>query len=874
MSNMFYSCYSLEEVSDLSGLYTKNLIRIDGMFRYCKSLETLDLSGFYTSNLTYLQELFSGCTNLREITGISNWNTSNVTNMAYVFADCSSLVTLDLSGWSTANVTSIYEMFYNCRSLKTVNVSSRWNTDKMAGNWVFYGCNSIVGGNGTVFSSSKYDYRYAHVDEEGNPGYLTYKKVIRIVEVADSDDTNCELIKIDDNTWQYVFSDMAPGLQYYAWEDKMDDYKSVNMLGSGDFEYAKAENGAAAITNTTTINPPTFGSIQVTKNVLNKDGTDITSAADKAKDFLFTVTLNDADNNPVADNTMFSAVKSAGGEESEISVIFKDGAASFRLADDESLSIVDVPTGYSYSVTETADEEYDTTYSDSTGAVEADTASVAAFVNKKNYEDTEDEYVTVRVKNTVTSNVSIDPAEEFPYTIYIDNLKPDTYYSMIKNGEEVLFKSEPTGIAFIEMTLVNGEEMNFTIPVGARYIVTDLAGEYVASYNITDDGNINIIKRSGNFNTEERTDLSTEKETANAGEEILIEFTNKRYVVHDLTIVKNVVGTSEENDDQFVFSISLSGLTPGMILESTIGNRHRVENDGTLLIEGFSLKNGESAVIYDIPVGVDYIVTEGKSSYVASYVIMYGDTEFTSDANTAVQKALSTGDQQIPADYDPIVVFTNTKIACDITVSCMIDTTYGILLKDEYSKTEFEYDFTLDQTDVPEESRLTYNEIIVRYTKENTTGADEMTLAKLLGMDETAGNETVNSKSFTVVLHHEESFTITNLPLSASCMVEQKRMANYYASYTTKTNEGAVLQAESQKENALKDTVLDITNPEKVDNTDRDIRFIFLNVYEFVPYTLPDSGTEDIRPILTFMLFGMMSFAALYYVANRNKKTR
>ncbi len=900
MSYMFQNCTSLVTVSGLKDLDTRSLVNAEGMFSGCSSITSIDVSGWDTPSLTNISRVFGDCTSLTTISGIngwntskvssfsslfincsnlteldvSKWNTSSVTSCDYVFKDCSRLKALDLRGWNTANVTSMVYMFYNCNSLKTIEVSDMWNTDKVTSYYyMFYNCTALEGGDGTKFDSSKTGKEYAVIDEKDvKKGYLTYKEYIRIIEVDNSGNETCTLEKVDDKTWRYTFTGLTPGVKYYAWEDDIDKYTSINMISNKNFAYAEVANGIATITNTAD-DPPAYGSLKVTKDVKNKDGTDITSATDKAKDFLFTVKLTDAENGDLTGGLLLKAVKTSEGEDSDISVYFVNGSVSFRLADDEAITILDVPADYHYTVTETADEDYDSSSEGTAGIIEEDKTSSAAFTNTKNYEEIiEEDFVTFSLKNVVTGNVTIDSDEQFPYTIYLDNLKPDAYYSMIKNGEEVVFKSTSSGTAFIELGLTNGELVSLTVPVDSSYTIKDLAGDYVASYSITDSSGANNIKKSADFNTEENKELSTRAETADKGEEILVTFTNVRTVAHDLTIQKVVAGTaSDSTNDQFEFSVSLSGLTPGTVLTSTFG-RLRAENDGTLLVEGFSLRDGDSIVINDIPAGVHYDVTEGKSSYIASYVIKHGETESEPVANTTVQTALSTGDHQIPTEDDVVVVFTNTKTACDITITNMIDMTYGNLLKDEYSKTEFKYDITLSQSDVAEGSQLKYNEIIVKYTKENTTGADEMTLAELLGMTETQGNETFSSKDFTITLHHGESFTITNLSLDMTCMVEEQAMGSYIASYTTESNDGAVLQADLEKANAEKNTALDITIPEKVDAADRVIRFVFTNEYIFEPYVLPESGTNDIRPMLTILFSGMLAFAALYYAANRRKK--
>ncbi len=119
--------------------------------------------------------MFASCTGLTEL-DLSSFNTSNVTSMTYMFSGCTGLTKLDLSSFNTSNVTSMDYMFNRCTNLKTIYVGDNWSTSKVTNSTnMFYNCTSIVGGNGTTYSSSRTNKTYARVDKSGSPGYLTYK---------------------------------------------------------------------------------------------------------------------------------------------------------------------------------------------------------------------------------------------------------------------------------------------------------------------------------------------------------------------------------------------------------------------------------------------------------------------------------------------------------------------------------------------------------------------------------------------------------------------------------------------------------------------------------------------------------------------------
>jgi hypothetical protein len=72
----------------------------------------------------------------------------------------------------------MYNMFYGCTNLRTIYVGSGWSTAAVTSSSdMFFNCTSLVGGQGTTYSSSNpTDKTYAHIDGgPSNPGYFTAK---------------------------------------------------------------------------------------------------------------------------------------------------------------------------------------------------------------------------------------------------------------------------------------------------------------------------------------------------------------------------------------------------------------------------------------------------------------------------------------------------------------------------------------------------------------------------------------------------------------------------------------------------------------------------------------------------------------------------
>lgn len=187
MSNMFswtgvhsktFSIYGLESWD------TSNAINMGSMFEGTGQIATSwsigDLSKWNTRNVTEMDFMFSSAGENAaswSIGDLSNWNVSNVTTMNNMFSSAgykAEAFSLNLSNWDVSNVTNMASMFKNCKNLKTIYVSDLWNTSKVTSSTsMFTDCTALVGGNGTVYSSSYTDKAYARIDTAETPGYLT-----------------------------------------------------------------------------------------------------------------------------------------------------------------------------------------------------------------------------------------------------------------------------------------------------------------------------------------------------------------------------------------------------------------------------------------------------------------------------------------------------------------------------------------------------------------------------------------------------------------------------------------------------------------------------------------------------------------------------
>jgi surface protein len=178
MSSMFYISGTFSSIIiglvelDVSNFDTSNVTNMDSMFAGTKFLTSLDLSNFDTSNVTNMDNMFqmSGIVNL----DLSSFDISNVNSMNYMF-DTSRAQTLDLSSFDTSNNPSMLYMFHDAGLLQTIYVSDLFvpHSNNIS---MFFRNGSLVGGNGTHYSSSNLKSNYARIDsKEGRTRYFTRK---------------------------------------------------------------------------------------------------------------------------------------------------------------------------------------------------------------------------------------------------------------------------------------------------------------------------------------------------------------------------------------------------------------------------------------------------------------------------------------------------------------------------------------------------------------------------------------------------------------------------------------------------------------------------------------------------------------------------
>ena len=192
---------------------------------------------------------------------------------------------------------------------------------------------------------------------------------------------------------------------------------------------------------------------QETGDLTISKGVESDVTADKNQEFEFNVALTST---PAITHT-FNTNKAG------VTVEFKgnETAKPIMLKDGESLTIVGLPQGVAYTVTETTPAEFDMTSEGDTGTIGKD-PSTAAFTNTRKRGD-------LVITKTVAAERQIpgDTEQEFTFTVEVKN---GTQKLAGKYGDATFADGKAT------VTLKHGQTAQITgIPVGTEYTVTETA---------------------------------------------------------------------------------------------------------------------------------------------------------------------------------------------------------------------------------------------------------------------------------------------------------------------------------------------------------------------------------------------------------------
>jgi LPXTG-motif cell wall-anchored protein len=344
---------------------------------------------------------------------------------------------------------------------------------------------------------------------------------------------------------------------------------------------------AASFTNTRTV-----GSLAISKTVGG-------NAGDFKKSFDFTLTLEGAADIPYAyigNGVPDGTIKSGD---------------SFSLTHGQSITIIDLPAGATYTVTEAdySAEKYTTNSTGATGSIETDTTQTASFINSRNSSSPPTPGSgTLTISKTV-AGIGADTAREFNFTITFSEAS-ETYRYVGYGVPDGAIKSGDT------ISLAHGQSILITgLPAGTTYKVT----EEDAS---ADGYTVQSADSSGTISS------SADRTAA---------FTNTKQPVTtgSLTITKTVTGQDADPAMKFDFTVVFDGASGDY--PYTGAATGTIRSGDTI-----SLASGDSITITGLPAGTQYTVTEA---------------DYTSDGyTTASTGAVGT----VSADAVQTASFTNS----------------------------------------------------------------------------------------------------------------------------------------------------------------------------------------------------------------------
>ena len=683
MASMFSGCSKLTKV-DVSSFDTNNVTSMAGMFNGCTILPELDLSNFRTPKLTAFTNAFQNCKAIKDL-DLTMLDVSHVTSLQSTFDGMTALENLDVSTWNTASLKTMTNMMPGCTSLKNLDLSS-FDTSKIV-NMMYMLSGSKI--EGTLNVSS---FKQTHIQRSGlgqtfglknapqviifsdemnmnptglKPGVMYVKKAdssgrrlydqtpingnnflnmggtelggkwVRTGYLPHNDlgDGDVEYISEDSDwykngdTWTYTFDVFDDTLQYYLYEEPMEGYTSTAM----DTYVIVNEDGT--VTKTATIT--NRAELETGSLSIHKDVVGITTA----QKFEFEIQLT---------GEFISGTQIFGN------TIFINGVARVQIGAGETKVFDQIPIRTNYSITESTPINYEQTSENADGVIFANETAYSTFTNT--YIPPERGKANLTLEKRIKGEYDIPGT--YSFILQFSNLDANAVY--LTSDPSITIMADANGNAVLPVTLAPDTSIQIIeVPIGTEYTISEEAGDYISSYEI--EGAVSVI-RSSNINSEENLSLSTATETVDENEEnAIIRFTNILHKTSSLTLRKVIDGNTEETEP-FEFTIQLSGMEPNSKLNSTVG-QFRADEDG-ISEKIVRLMAGESVEISDLPVGIQYTISEASSKYVASYVITETvngvSTTIAEMANTGPRKALATQIQTIHQDKDVEVVFTNS----------------------------------------------------------------------------------------------------------------------------------------------------------------------------------------------------------------------
>lgn len=336
-----------------------------------------------------------------------------------------------------------------------------------------------------------------------------------------------------------------------------------------------------------------------------------------------------------------------------------------------------IPMGSTFTVVETAQDCYETTYNNKLDPVTFTDVLTGQTITVRNTRKTK----TVKVTKTLDDETVTDSSNPvaFPFTVSLyntDGTTPVNTYQL--NGETVKTgdgnNNTTAGVASFSLSVINNETSSpqtLKVPYGAVLEVRE-----------GDASNGHIYKTTINstIGTDESAVESTYKTINPVTDDVALAFTNELLEANVTLTISKTIADSDGPSDTDEFTFEISGLDASKESETkTYSYTKQTTTDGTNWVNGttgtyqtddegkftFNLKHHERVQI-TIPAGKRIYVEETSyGEYNPSYIITQGTTTSSSLENARTSEIYMNGDK--------VVDFTNSK-GVDIVAPTGINT--------------------------------------------------------------------------------------------------------------------------------------------------------------------------------------------------------
>ncbi len=429
---------------------------------------------------------------------------------------------------------------------------------------------------------------------------------------------------------------------------------------------------------------------------------------------------------------------------------------AFQLKDGERVEITNLPTGVTYTITESAVSGFTTRYANTpdtpatwqSGRVVSDTLTQNSWARFKN----EPKKCNLTVGKTVVSDLETDKAtgvdaRTYSFTVKLEKLKGETTQSYADWGKS----TDSDGAVSYTRTYTLKDNESFVIPnlpAGTKFTMTETATPDMTTtvLNVTNKNkSVGVSDSSGNVYA-----------TGTLSDDLALSFINTRDS-GSLTVSKAVVSDLAKDDNQyFDFKVQLTGLDANVGATDngvTYGgvNYKRDADNGNLPTATFRLKGGEEKRLMGLPVGASCVVTEmANNSFSTTYTAADGSN--VSDYSTS----------RTISSTEAVVTFTNTRIPGSLTVSKTVNS--DLAADKETGEGAPEYKFTVTVSGL-----------------KSTADIDRFTCApETVNVTRTIESDVA---TFQFVLQHSGNLTISGLPLEADYRVTEGEVDNMATSH-------------------------------------------------------------------------------------------